>query len=269
MQRYMQPNSSVSFVIKEKKFSLFNVLRFSILLLGFFIYCSCAWAVVDDVEMSENKFKVELGASRIIYNPRSNGASLRVKNSQEYPILVETNFWDKDFKGINSFIASPPLFRLDGNRSSLIRIQMTNDEWSRDRETMMWVCVRGIPPKLNDKWAKGNSKPNKALLNINVSVNNCIKMFVRSSELPGSVSSAASALKWEVNNNKVIANNPSPFFILLKDVKFDGDDIVEPAIVEPFGAHVYHVNHSKISSVEWRVVTDTGGTSKAFSTILN
>lgn len=53
-----------------------------------------------------------------------------------------------------TFIITPPLFRLDALQSSRLRIVKTEGAFPIDRESLQWICVKAIPPKYEDKWAK-------------------------------------------------------------------------------------------------------------------
>ncbi|NPE97657.1 Dr fimbrial biogenesis chaperone DraB, partial [Escherichia coli] len=69
---------------------------------------------------------------------------------QDYPMLVQSEVLSEDQKSPAPFVVTPPLFRLDGQQSSRLRIVRTGGEFPSDRESLQWICVKGIPPKEDD-----------------------------------------------------------------------------------------------------------------------
>ena len=68
--------------------------------------------------ITTQKFEAILGATRVIYHLDGNGESLRVKNPQDYPILIQSKVMDEGSKDNADFIVTPPLFRLDAKRET-------------------------------------------------------------------------------------------------------------------------------------------------------
>ncbi|EDY1997700.1 fimbria/pilus periplasmic chaperone [Salmonella enterica subsp. diarizonae] len=64
---------------------------------------------------------------------------------------------------------TPPIFRLNQDEQTRIRVILTNkSEIPKDREKMFWLCVKAIPPE---------SKVN-LLTRVEMVPNECIKLFV-------------------------------------------------------------------------------------------
>lgn len=89
----------------------------------------------------------------MIYDPDSAGSSLEVTNPQDYPILVQPKLARGDKKTAANFMVTPPVFRLDGGQQSRLRIVRVGGEYPKDRESLDWLCVTGVPPKADDEWA--------------------------------------------------------------------------------------------------------------------
>ncbi|EHO3245598.1 fimbria/pilus periplasmic chaperone, partial [Escherichia coli] len=104
-------------------------------------------ATDPEVETTSKVFSLHLGATRVVYNPDSAGETLTVINDQDYPMLVQSEVLAEDQKGAAPFVVIPPLFRLDALQSSRLRIVRTGGDFPSDRESLQWVCVKGIPPK--------------------------------------------------------------------------------------------------------------------------
>lgn len=217
-------------------------------------------------------FQVKLGASRVIYNPDSSGASLSVTNAQDYPILVQGKVFAEDKKTVASFIITPPVSRLDAQQQSRLRIIRTGGQMAGDRETLHWLCVAGIPPKNTDVWAQDENgkplKPTDITLNLEVSANSCIKLLVRPSGVKGAMMDAASALKWQRQGDKLTVTNPSAFYMNLSSLSVGVMNIPDKDYVAPRSSRSFTLPKGAAGQVQWTVITDEGGESRQFQASL-
>ncbi|MDC7862479.1 fimbria/pilus periplasmic chaperone [Pantoea ananatis] len=217
-------------------------------------------------------FQVKLGASRVIYSPDSSGASLSVTNQQDYPILVEGKVFAEDKKTPAPFIITPPVFRLDAQQQSRLRIIRADGQTSGNRETLNWLCVTGIPPKNTDAWAQGEKgglpKPTKATLNMKVSANTCIKLLERPSGVRGTMMDAAAELKWQLKGDKLTVTNPSAFYMNFFSLSVGGVNIPDVEYVAPLSSRSFTLPKSAVGQVKWTVITDQGGESRSFQSAL-
>ncbi|CAM4182343.1 MULTISPECIES: fimbria/pilus periplasmic chaperone [Lelliottia] len=222
-------------------------------------------AAEQDVKAATQSFSVKLGATRVIYDPDSAGSSLEVTNPQDYPILVQSKVTGDDKKTAANFMVTPPVFRLDGGQQSRLRIVRVGGEYPKDRESLSWLCVTGVPPKADDEWAQGEASKNKSVsLNIQMSISSCIKLLVRPSSLGGGPEKAGASLIWSQKGGKLEVNNPSPYYMSLTEVKV-GTEKVTSDYVPPFGKTLLTVPGAKSGeAAQWKVITDYGGASQAF-----
>ncbi|MDS1619809.1 fimbria/pilus periplasmic chaperone [Escherichia coli] len=228
---------------------------------------SCA-AENKKIEMNTQSFSVRLGATRVIYDPASSGAALAVTNPQTYPILVQSQVLTEDMKGKAPFVVTPPLFRLDGQQQSRLRIVRTGGNFAEDRESIQWLCVKGIPPKADDQWAKDkdgkSAVSDKVSLNIQMSINSCIKLFVRPGSIKGHPDDVASSLTWHKQGQRVNAVNDTPFYMNLVALKVDGHAIGNVHYIPPFSSYSYELPAGTARNVTWQVINDYGGMSKEY-----
>ncbi|WP_431295609.1 fimbria/pilus periplasmic chaperone [Rahnella sp. PAMC 25559] len=224
------------------------------------------------IHTETKSFSVKLGATRVIFNPDSAGATLSVINPQDYPILVQSQVYGEDKQSKAPFVVTPPLFRLDGNQQSRIRIVRTGGDFATDRETMKWLCVTGVPPKPDDIWGQdkdGKSlAPKVATLEVQLRINSCVKLLVRPSSLKGEISDVASAVKWKREGNKLKATNPTPFYMNLKEVKVAGRNIEGIDYIPPMGERIFSLPAEVSGPVTWKVITDYGGDSSDYQATL-
>ncbi|EPT7718394.1 fimbria/pilus periplasmic chaperone [Escherichia coli] len=226
---------------------------------------SSVWAQATKTEPGEDViqkvFTLHLGATRVIYNPDLSGETLTVINDQNYPMLVQSDVLAEDQKTLAPFVVTPPLFRLDGLQSSRLRIVRTGGKFPSDRESLQWICVKGIPPKEDSRWADGQSKTS---LLAQLSVSSCIKLFVRPSVVKGRPEDLAGNVKWQKVGDKLKGINPTPFYINFSELKVGEKNVGEHHYIEPFSSYEYPFPPVKDTKVKWRVVTDYGGKSRLF-----
>lgn len=224
------------------------------------------------VENHTQTFSVKLGATRVIYDPSSSGTTLTVTNPQDYPILVQSQALAENMKDKAPFVVTPPLFRLDGQQQSRLRIVRTGGNFPDDRESIQWLCVKGVPPKADDVWSKDeNGKAvanNTVSLNVRISINSCIKLFVRPGSVKGHPSDVAGSLGWQRVGDKIKATNSTPFYINLTSVSVNGAKLKEALhYVPPFSSYEFALPKgiSGAGKVQWTIINDYGGESKLFS----
>lgn len=220
-------------------------------------------------------FAVKLGTSRVVYTPSSSGgSSLVVYNMQDYPILVQSVVLDAMRKNHGNLIVTPPLFRLDAGQQSRIRIENMGYSFPRDRESLNWLCVKGIPPNKEDIWANNGEKREFKDINldIQVSVNSCIKLLVRPTEIQDGVENAASSVVWMKKHGELIANNHSPYYMNISFVKFGGQSAKKTDYISPYASYSFifpdHISKN-ISTVTWGLVTDYGDEKIMHSSIIH
>lgn len=236
---------------------------------------SSVWVQAAKIEQKEDVipkvFSLHLGATRVIYNPDLSGEPLTVINDQNYPMLVQSDVLAEDQKTRAPFVVTPPLFRLDGLQSSRLRIVRTGGEFPSDRESLHWICVKGIPPKADDRWSEDQNKTqnktkqtNKASLQVQFSVSTCIKLFIRPSAVKGYPEDLAGNVEWLKVGDKLKGINPTPFYINLSELKVGEKNVQDRHYIAPFSSYEYSFPSGGTSRVQWKVVTDYGGKSKLF-----
>lgn len=226
------------------------------------------YAAESHINSNIKAFELGLGATRVIYHPDSNGATLPVSNPQDYPILVQGKVYGEDKKSSSPFIVTPPLFRLNAGQQSQVRIIHTNGAFVPDRESLQWLCVTGIPPKKTDAWAKSETGTvsKSADFDLTVIAHNCIKLFVRPSSLKGSPIEAAANLTWTREGNQISVHNPSPYYMNLSSITVGGKPVYHVDFVAPFAEHSFTLPEGASGAIAWRVITDVGGESRIFQT---
>lgn len=255
-------------IIQKHIQSKYRIVRKNKVLAIFFCLIMGDVCAENKIETHTQPFSVKLGATRIIYNPDSSGATVSVTNPQDYPVLIQSEVYNEDAKTKAPFIVTPPLFRLDGQQQTRLRIVRTGVDVISDRESLRWLCVKGIPPKPDDEWAKDEN--NKSGVHKNVSVNvqivmsTCIKLLERPSTIKGSPAEVADSISWEKNGSNLRATNPTPFYMNLSLLKVGGVNIKNASFIAPFSSRVFALPDGARGDFEWAVITDYGGESRTF-----
>jgi P pilus assembly chaperone PapD len=224
----------------------------------------------SSVVSSTKVFELKLGASRIIYHTDSAGAEVSVTNPQDYPILVQGKVYAEDKKTIAPFIVTPPLSRLEGYQQSRLRIIRTGGSADGNKETLQWFCVAGIPPKETDVWAHGkkSNSSSSIQLHLEVSAHECIKLLTRPSAVKGSLMESANDLEWSRQGKQLKVTNPSPFYITLASVSVGGKEVSDIDYVAPGASRSFTLPEGAGGQVKWKIITDEGGESHIFQSVL-
>ncbi|EBK4678909.1 pili assembly chaperone SafB [Salmonella enterica] len=218
------------------------------------------YAARQQLNSATKSFSVKLGATRVIYHAGTPGATLSVSNPQDYPILVQSSVKAEDKNSPAPFMVMPPLFRLEANQQSQLRIIRTGGDMPKDRETLQWVCIKALPPENepSDTQAKG------ATLDLNLSISTCDKLIFRPDAVKGTPEDVAGNLRWVETGNKLKVENPTPFYMNLASVTVGGKPITGLEYIPPFADKTLNMPGGTRGDVEWKIITDLGGESHPF-----
>lgn len=207
-----------------------------------------------------------LSADRLVYNAKSDEASVTIHNSESRGYLIQSwlDTGDSTKKTGNiPFVVTPPLFKLAPGTDNLIRIVYLGSGLPADRENLLWLDVKGIPG-LNEEESKASSR-------MVVAINNRIKFFYRPANLKGEPGEAAKNLTWSNEGQVVSVTNNSPYYAVLSKIVVDKEAIpvsvdTNNTVIPPFGKKTYKLKHSlpQISDVEWQSINDFGLESKPY-----
>lgn len=250
-----------SYLLKRK--ALLQTAFLSAFLLTF---SSVVEAASAEVVKNTKVFKLELGATRLIYHPGERGVLLSVNNQQNFPVLVQSRVFNEDRATQAPFMVTPPLFRLDPNQRNTLRVISTGSPVS-GKESLYWLCVTGIPPKSDDVWANDNI-PQHAQVNMEISTHMCIKLITRPTDIKGNMMQAAETLQWSREGNAIKTKNNSPYYINLLSLSVGGKTVEELDYIPPFAERTFNLNGKPEGAVNWTVITDAGGASRQFSTTM-
>lgn len=162
---------------------------------------------------------LNLMQTRLIYE-EGREASLLVRNGGAEPSLLQA--WvDKgdERQGpaevSTPFLVVPPMMRLGPDRGQSLRILGADlRQLPRDRESLFWLNVLGLPPKASTSAAS-----------VQLAYRTRIKLFYRPTGLQGTVAEAVARLGWQASAGELRVTNPSPFHINLSEVLIEAGDL--------------------------------------------
>ncbi|WP_447884846.1 fimbria/pilus periplasmic chaperone [Serratia fonticola] len=212
-------------------------------------------------------FSVSLTSSRIIYtHGLKSGATIGVENRQAFPVLVKAQTYQEDRKNIAKFILTPPLFRLDAQRSNLIRVVALNNNYSPTQETLNWLCVTAMPPD-----TALDSNTTKVKSSVQVSVSSCIKLIYRPESLKEkSLADVTQDIEWRMKDRNVHVYNSSPFYINLSSASINGSPFKGLSYIPPFSSITFNSISNAVPGavIEWRYINDNGSSSKVIQSVM-
>lgn len=179
---------------------------------------------------------VMVGATRLVYDGALKEANLTVSNrGDDSPFLIQS--WVSSYNGseasVDSFIVTPPLFRLDANKENILRVVFTGGaEVPKDRESLFLMNVKAIP-------AMSDMQRDKNVLQI--ALKTTIKLFYRPAGLKGSLKDSVAQLGWAAKSGTLSVANPSAFHVVISELKINGQavsdktDALRPGEQRDFG----------------------------------
>lgn len=240
--------------------------------LGVICFFCSTFAQGQDLNANVTKYETTLSANRIIYDSASNGSSISVSNPQDYPVLIQATVLSEDRSVTEDYIVTPPIFRLDANKNNKISIFYSGKENSGNNETLNWLCVKSIPPKSDDDWARGlHDIPQKSSANIQLALNNCIKLIGRPHGLSENPEYWGAKIKWMQLGKRLKAENSSHYFMNLSNVYVDGKELKNIGYIKPQSSREFFLPAVVGGShkVTWKIINDFGGESNAYSQVLH
>ena len=229
------------------------------------------------VKQTVQNYSVGLSSTRVIYKQGSKGSVVIAENKNDYPVLVQSTIEPGGPSDRNKtpFIVTPPLFRLEANSQSAIRIIKVGDESFNDRESLYWFCAMAIPPGKDSAWneKQANTQDNDVALDIKVRTNRCIKLIERPSSLNEKPEGVVSSIVWIIEGDEIKAHNPTGYYISLSSIALGGKVIDTPNYIPPMGSSSYKVPHgvkvSALDDIYFTIINDLGGDSGPYKARLN
>ncbi|WP_399478171.1 molecular chaperone [Xenorhabdus griffiniae] len=224
--------------IKKIFISYMLTKKITLIFLLFFIFPS--WAGVT------------IGGTRVIYKGNKKETSISVKNADESrPYLIQS-FISADSKGEKApFIVTPPLFRLDADKESILRIVRIGGNLPEDRESVFYLNVKSIP-------AIQENEQNTLL----IAVKTRIKLFYRPEGIEGDSEEAYKMLTFHRIGHQLEVKNPSNYYVTIGQLKVAGKLLTGTDMIPPHGVAHFVLPSESSGLVSWNSINSHGGISK-------
>jgi chaperone protein EcpD len=212
---------------------------------------------------------VTISGTRVVYPLNQREVTVKLDNDSRDPALVQV--WMDDGNASAKpgeikvpFVITPPIFRMNPQKSQTLRVMYSGEPLPTDRESVYWLNVLDIPPKASTS-ANTNT--------LQFAFRTRIKVFVRPAKLPGTPEEAPAQLSWKVvpaadgKGQAVSVSNPTPYFVSFSEV-----DVVSAAhtyknerggMIAPRGTEVLPVAQMNSvpadAKVHYTAISDYGG----------
>ncbi|MDR2227367.1 MAG: fimbria/pilus periplasmic chaperone, partial [Providencia sp.] len=177
---------------------------------------------------------VVISGTRVIYPEKEREVTVKLSNEGRSPVLVQS--WldrgDVDSKPENinvPFLLTPPINRINPEKSQTLRISYSGGDLPSDRESVYWLNVLEIP----------QTKSDAAQNRLQVAFRSRIKFFYRPEGLKGNATEAAKGLSWSARNGHLLVNNQSPFYVSLVSItaSYAGKKtVIDGEMIAPFSS---------------------------------
>ncbi|MCL0001523.1 molecular chaperone, partial [Providencia rettgeri] len=143
-------------------------------------------------------------------------AKLSINNQSDRVYLINSRIYDNNSLEKNnitdSFLITPPLFRLENNTQNTLMITPNNlSTLPLDRESVFYLSILAIPS------TKKSDEQQETLLSskVSVGIRMWIKLFYRPDNLNSSLSNEFGNLLFSNENNRLVIKNPTPYYITI------------------------------------------------------
>lgn len=240
------------------KFSLLRFLSITLIL-----SCLSLFWLANAYAESQSK-GISFYVLRVIYpQEEKKGVTLKADNKTDAPYLVQsfiqpvdiyTGDVDLNYSGkpLMPFIVTPPLTRLEPQQTLDLRIRRNDQPLPADRESVFYISMRAIP-------AQNKSLKNDQLV---MTVLTNMKIFYRPEGLQKrAVADMADKLKFEFDDNTLIAKNPTAYWLTFSMLKIGNTPLDKAALrmmVPPFGEQRYSLSGREKGDISWQLIDEDG-----------
>ena len=200
---------------------------------------------------------ITIGGTRVIYPENKKESSIGITNSDNLDYLVQSWVETEDNAREKApFLITPPLFRLDGKQDNVLRIIRTGGSLPADRESLFWLNIKSIP----------SSQRNENSNTLQIAIKTRIKLLYRPAGITGKPDEVATQLAWHQQGNKLVVDNPTPFYMNFQEITLGGKKVDKVTYVKPKGEAQFTLpGNITARSVSWKIINDYGGISQSWT----
>ena len=196
-----------------------------------------------------------MNQTRLILTEKSREVTFSIVNEGHAPVLMQ--IWSDRGTVLERpevikmpFVITPPVFRLEGGKSRVVRLQLVGDsqELAADRESLFWLNALEVPPKLEAR-NSGNV--------LQLAFRTRVKLFYRPANITKTtMEDAVKALHSTVTTRGITLTNRSPLHISLISVTLSGAKVLSSlpgdGTLAPFTDMEIPLSHAEsLAAVTW------------------
>ena len=190
---------------------------------------------------------VVTGGTRLIYPGGKKESSLSVTNNDATPYLIQS--WVESNKGAAPFLLTPPLFRLEGEQQTRLRV-IYSGGLPENKESMFWMNIKAIP----------SSQAKAGANTLQIAIKTRIKLIYRPKSIEGTPEMVTEQLRWTRSGNTLQVMNPTAFYMNFAEVKVGGAEVKETNWVGPGETARFQLPGVSAGALQWKLINDYGGT---------
>ncbi len=205
---------------------------------------------------------IMINASRLVMNKSDRETSLLIKNTGDYPVVIQS--WiDNGDPAMTPENASdapamvlPALFRLEPDAINNLRIINKFTPTLKDRESIYWLNIYEISPR------PANEANNDSYINVTVRLQ--VKLFYRPDNLTMAINDVSNRLSFSKNSDKskIIVSNPTPFYVTFSVANLiveNKEQSLSIPMLAPFSTQEIEVETKTIDQINYSIIDDVGG----------
>lgn len=214
--------------------------------------------------ISVSQASVVVGGTRVIFDGTKKTTTVSVQNKDNVTNIVQS--WlaivDETSPAKDSFITTPPLFRLKAGEKGFVRILRTGKPMPEDRESMLWLNIKGIPA--TDDVSDKNI--------VQFAINSRIKLIYRPAALKNAIPEEfAQKLQWSNDGRVIKVKNDSPLYMNFSEIFINGKAVTEAWFVAPYSTiriPVANASPAGKKEITWSVINDYGMSGPKYKAII-
>ncbi|MEN0614292.1 molecular chaperone [Klebsiella indica] len=189
---------------------------------------------------------VVTGGTRLIYHGGKKEASLSVTNNDATPYLIQS--WVEANNGSSPFLLTPPLFRLEGEQQTRLRV-IYSGGLPENKESMFWMNIKAIP----------SSQAKEGANTLQIAIKTRIKLIYRPKSVAGTPEMVTEQLRWTRSGNTLQVTNPTGFYMNFAEVKIGGAEVKDANWVAPGETARFELPRGSAGTLRWKLINDYGG----------
>ncbi|EPL6454552.1 fimbrial biogenesis chaperone [Providencia rettgeri] len=196
---------------------------------------------------------VIIGGTRVIYNEGNKDVSISVENPDKIPYLIQSWIDGIDEEKQSDFTITPPLFRLNADKTNALRIFLTANTLPKDKESLFWLNIKTIPATERTE----NS--------LQIAFKTQMKLIYRPFAIKDvNFEEQQKKLTWSKSGNQLTVKNPTPYFMNFQSITFNGKKVNDVSYATPLSSTTFELKDSAAhGTVKWEVINDYGSASEA------